>query len=182
MQSGNAAQAATKLTYPVSEVLVKVGDTVAEGDVVARLDTTDLDEQIKNLQAALSAEKQQSDLAVAQAQRRVEDARNQKKGLRGPGDGDMGKDAWDDLMRQASLSIEDAQDALRNAMLAQTTPSATAQNLKDLKRQRSQCEITAPAAGVITEIRRWPARPPPTLPPLRTRPPWRSWPRCASTM
>ena len=28
VQSGNAAQAATKLTYPVSEVLVKVGDTV----------------------------------------------------------------------------------------------------------------------------------------------------------
>ena len=152
VQSGNAAQAATKLTYPVSEVLVKVGDTVAEGDVVARLDTTDLDEQIKNLQAALSAEKQQSDLAVAQAQRRVEDARNQKKVYEDRGDGDMGKDAWDDLMRQASLSIEDAQDALRNAMLAQSTPSATAQNLKDLKRQRSQCEITAPAAGGITEI------------------------------
>jgi len=73
VQSGNAAQAATKLTYPVSEVLVKVGDTVAEGDVVARLDTTDLDEQIKNLQAALSAEKQQSDLAVAQAQHAVKE-------------------------------------------------------------------------------------------------------------
>lgn len=152
VQSGNTAQAATKLVYPVSEVLVKVGDVVAEGDVVARLDTADLDEQIKNAQAALGTEKQQSDLSVSQAQRRVEDARNQKKVYEDRGQGDMSDEAWDDLLRQASLAIEDAQDALRSAMLGAGASSATAQSLKDLKRQRSQCEITAPAAGVITEI------------------------------
>lgn len=152
VQSGNAAQAATKLVYPVSEVLVKVGDVVAEGDVVARLDTTDLDQQIKNAQAALGTEKQQSELSIAQAQRRVEDARNQKKTYEDRGQGDMSGEAWDDLLRQASLAIEDAQDALRNAMLGASASSATAQSLADLKRQRQQCEITAPAAGVITEI------------------------------
>lgn len=152
VQSGNAAQAATKLTYPVSEILVKVGDTVAEGDLVARLDTTDLDEQIKNAQAALGTEKQQSELAIAQAQRRVEDARNQKKIYEDRGQGEMSDEAWDDQLRQASLAIEDAQDALRSAMLSAGGSSATAQSLKDLKRQRGQCEITAPAAGVITEI------------------------------
>lgn len=152
VQSAAAAQAATRLPYAVSEVLVQVGDTVAEGDVIARLDTTELDSQIQTQSGALASESQQAQLNVAQAQRRLEDARNQKKIYEERGAGDLSSEAWDDLLRQASLAIEDAQDALTNAVSAAGAPSAGAQQLAELKRQRAECEITAPAGGVITQV------------------------------
>ena len=78
IQSAQVTQVAAAQTYPVAEVLVSEGDVVAEGDVLATLDTTDLDAQIKVQQEAVAAEKQQNDLSISQAQRRLEDARNQK--------------------------------------------------------------------------------------------------------
>ena len=42
-------------TYKVATVNVEVGDTVQEGDVIATLDTTDLDAQIKVQQEAVAA-------------------------------------------------------------------------------------------------------------------------------
>ncbi|MFL7790929.1 MAG: biotin/lipoyl-binding protein, partial [Anaerolineae bacterium] len=49
----------------VGEVLVEVGDTVAKGDILARLDTTQLALQVRQAQAALtSAESQLEQLKV----------------------------------------------------------------------------------------------------------------------
>ena len=151
IQSAQVTQVAAAQTYPVAEVLVSEGDVVAEGDVLATLDTTDLDAQIKVQQEAVAAEKQQNDLSIAQAQRRLEDARNQKTI-----DEDVAAD-WDQTerdakLRQDSLAIEDAQDVLVNAVTAADAPSAAAQQLKTLQNAKKQCTITAPCAGTITQV------------------------------
>lgn len=149
--SGQAAHVTTGLAYPVAEVKVQEGDTVAAGDVLVVLDTADLDRQISAAQQAYQVQAQQAELAVQQAARRVEDARNQKKiDEERAEDEDMSDGARDALLRTDSLAIEDAQDALRNAAVAQQGVTGT--ELKQLQAQRAQCSITAPQGGVITSL------------------------------
>lgn len=152
IQSGQVTQVATAQTYPVAEILVSEGDVVAEGDVIATLDTTDLDAQIKTQQQAVAAEKQQNDLSVAQAQRRLEDARNQKT-IDEDVTAEWEQSEKDAKLRQDSIAIEDAQDVLVNAVAAADAPSAAAQQLKTLQATKKECTITAPCAGVVTEVK-----------------------------
>jgi len=152
IQSAQVTQVAAAQTYPVAEVLVSEGDVVAEGDVLATLDTTDLDAQIKVQQEAVAAEKQQNDLSIAQAQRRLEDARNQKT-IDEDVTADWDQTERDTKLRQDSLAIEDAQDVLVNAVTAADAPSAAAQQLKTLQNAKKQCTITAPCAGTITQVK-----------------------------
>lgn len=50
VQSGSTANVTTQLTYPVKEILVQVGDPVSEGDVIARLDSGDLEKELAKKQ------------------------------------------------------------------------------------------------------------------------------------
>lgn len=152
IQSGQVTQVATAQTYPVAQILVSEGDVVAEGDVIATLDTTDLDAQIKTQQEAVAAEKQQNDLSVAQAQRRLEDARNQKT-IDEDVTAEWEQSEKDAKLRQDSIAIEDAQDVLVNAVAAADAPSAAAQQLETLQAAKKECTITAPCAGVVTEVK-----------------------------
>lgn len=152
IQSGQVTQVATAQTYPVAEVLVNEGDMVNEGDVLATLDTTDLDAQIKTQQEAVAAEKQQNDLSIAQAQRRLEDARNQKT-IDEDVTAEWEQSEKDAKLRQDSIAIEDAQDVLVNAVAAADAPSAAAQQLETLQAAKKECTITAPCAGVVTEVK-----------------------------
>lgn len=152
IQSGQVTQVATAQTYPVAQVLVSEGDVVSKGDVLATLDTTDLDAQIKTQQEAVAAEKQQNDLSVAQAQRRLEDARNQKT-IDEDTTAEWEQSEKDAKLRQDSIAIEDAQDVLVNAVAAADAPSAAAQQLETLQAAKKECTITAPCAGVVTEVK-----------------------------
>lgn len=152
IQSAQVTEVAAAQTYPVAEVLVSEGDIVAEGDVIATLDTTDLDAQIKVQQEAVAAEKRQNELSVSQAQRRLEDARNQKA-IDEKTTADWEQTERDAKLRQDSLAIEDAQDALVNAVTAADAPSAAAQQLKTLQNAKKQCTITAPCSGTVTQVK-----------------------------
>ena len=146
--SGETASVTTALPYPVAELLVSEGDTVAAGDVIAVLDTTELDSQIRTAQQTLSGAQAQAQLSVDQAVRHLEDARNQKK-IDDENPQDLPNASWESVMRQDSLAIEDAQDALNNAVLAQQNVSSA--ELASLRRQKEQCTITAPQAGFLRE-------------------------------
>ncbi|MDM8201021.1 efflux RND transporter periplasmic adaptor subunit [Allofournierella massiliensis] len=152
IQSAQVTEVAAAQTYPVAEVLVSEGDVVAEGDVIATLDTTDLDAQIQVQQEAVAAEKQQNELSISQAQRRLEDARNQKAIDEGV-TADWEQTEKDAKLRQDSLAIEDAQDVLVNAVAAADAPSAAAQQLKTLQSVKAQCTITAPCSGIVTQVK-----------------------------
>ncbi len=147
--SDTVCEVSTTLTYPVAELKVAVGDRVQEGDVIALLDTESLDADIAARQKDQSASAQKAQLAVDQAARRVEDAKNKKK-IDEERWGDMDRTAWDDLMRSDSLAIEDAQDALNNAILDQKSQSSS--DLQKLYQNKADCTITAPKAGVITSL------------------------------
>ena len=54
VESADVSTVTTDLKYTVEEVLVAVGDTVAEGDVICKLDTSDLESQIAKLKESLS--------------------------------------------------------------------------------------------------------------------------------
>ena len=152
IQSAQVTEVAAAQTYPVAEVLVSEGDVVAEGDVLATLDTTDLDAQIKVQQEAVAAEQRQNELSVSQAQRRLEDARNQKA-IDEEATADWDQAERDAKLRQDSLAIEDAQDVLVNAVTAADAPSAAAQQLKTLQNAKKQCTVTAPCSGTITQVK-----------------------------
>ena len=152
IQSARVTEVAAAQTYPVAEVLVSEGDVVAEGDVLATLDTTDLDAQIKVQQEAVAAEQRQNELSVSQAQRRLEDARNQKA-IDEEATADWDQAERDAKLRQDSLAIEDAQDVLVNAVTAADAPSAAAQQLKTLQNAKKQCTVTAPCSGTITQVK-----------------------------
>ena len=152
IQSAQVTEVAAAQTYPVAEVLVSEGDVVAEGDVIATLDTTELDAQIQVQQEAVAAEKQQNELSISQAQRRLEDARNQKAIDEGV-TADWEQTEKDAKLRQDSLAIEDAQDVLVNAVAAADAPSAAAQQLKTLQSAKAQCTITAPCSGTVTQVK-----------------------------
>lgn len=152
IQSAQVTEVAAAQTYPVAEVLVSEGDVVAEGDVIATLDTTDLDAQIQVQREAVAAEKQQNELSISQAQRRLEDARNQKAIDEGV-TADWEQTEKDAKLRQDSLAIEDAQDVLVNAVAAADAPSAAAQQLKTLQSAKAQCTITAPCSGTVTQVK-----------------------------
>lgn len=152
IQSAQVTEVAAAQTYPVAEVLVSEGDVVAEGDVIATLDTTDLDAQIQVQQEAVAAEKQQNELSISQAQRRLEDARNQKA-IDEDVTAEWEQTEKDAKLRQDSLAIEDAQDVLVNAVAAADAPSAAAQQLKTLQSAKAQCTITAPCSGTVTQVK-----------------------------
>lgn len=54
VKSGSVANVTTSQLYQVSEVLVQVGDHVNVGDVICKLDTTDLEKELAKLQKNLS--------------------------------------------------------------------------------------------------------------------------------
>lgn len=50
VQSGSVTNVTTSLSYPVQEILVQVGDTVRAGDVICRLDASDLEKELAQKQ------------------------------------------------------------------------------------------------------------------------------------
>lgn len=66
---------ATKFPGRVKEVLVREGDTVTKGQVLARIDTAELEAQLREAEAAVTESEQQLDQAIALlAQRKSESA------------------------------------------------------------------------------------------------------------
>ncbi len=58
VQSGSVTNVTTSLSYPVKEILVQVGDTVREGDVICRLDSSDLEKELAQKQKLLAENKE----------------------------------------------------------------------------------------------------------------------------
>lgn len=57
VQSASVTNVTTALSYPVEEILVQVGDFVREGDVICRLDASELEKELAQRQKQLSESK-----------------------------------------------------------------------------------------------------------------------------
>lgn len=58
VESAGVTNVTTNLSYPVAEILVQVGDTVRAGDVICRLDSSDLEKELEQKQKQLSENKE----------------------------------------------------------------------------------------------------------------------------
>ena len=98
VESQNFKQVASNLTYNVESVNVEVGDTVKAGDILAVLDSSDLQDQILQQQSALDS-----------SNVNTEYSKNYNDALAQINDGSYPE------IRNAKLSLDNAEEALRKA-------------------------------------------------------------------
>jgi RND family efflux transporter MFP subunit len=134
--------------------LVDIGDRVHEGQVLAEIDAPELDQQVRQAEAAL----QQAEAASDQAQASLEQGKvthdlaritaERSKALAGRGIVAQ----QDNDQSQAQLAAQDANvQALQKAVLAQQSNQAAAKaNLVRLQELQGYRQVRAPFDGVIT--------------------------------
>lgn len=113
--TGNVVSENTKKVFsyqglPIDDVLVEVGDTVKEGDILCILDTYSLENSIKRTQQTVSREQQAANLRLEDAKKALEDAKsNQKNNLSAE------LAAAEDAVKNAELALESAGLDVTNA-------------------------------------------------------------------
>ena len=105
---------------------VDIGDHVTNGQVIAEIDTPELDEQLDQAKAQLDQAQASLDLSKITA------------------------DRWTALLKTASVSEQDAAEKQSDYVLQQANVEAARANLKRLQDLKSFDNVAAPFAGVIT--------------------------------
>lgn len=103
VESQDMTKVSSKLTYRVESVNVEVGDKVNEGDVLAVLDSDDLQDQILQQQKALDSSNANTEYSLSNAEKNYNEALTQIN------DGSYPE------IRNAKLTLDNAEDALENA-------------------------------------------------------------------
>ena len=141
---------------PVTEVLVNEGDLVEAGQILVRIDRTDIQRDLRQARATLSASRADvriatSSLQVAAtdiAQRRAELERLERLATTGASSKVQRQDATRAL--QQALSEQEATNArLTSAEASETLALLEVERITALT---SQMDIRAPVAGRVTEI------------------------------
>jgi len=109
----------------VSAVYVEAGDHVRRGQVLARVDTSVLEPQVANLQAALELAQAEADLAAAEYHRAVA----------------VGK--------AGALSAEETERRRSNSVTAAAKVKVAAAQLAEAQARLARAQIRAPADGII---------------------------------
>lgn len=109
VESAEASYVHTTLNSTVNTVAVKVGDHVEAGDLLAQLDTSDLELSIAEQQAVISKISRQNQYAMENAQKKLEDAKS-------------------DISNNVDAELIAAENALRSAQ----------QNLNDARRDLNE--------------------------------------------
>lgn len=156
VESGDVANVTTQLTATVDEILVQVGDTVQEGDVICTLDSSDLEDQLAKLReqqsdTGESAQRsvEQAEKSLATAQENLTDAYNTYASAASALE--TARAAW----RPAYESIKAYQTAYDNALAAQAAAGAAlngdAQLLAaQVAQQSAQTSVTSAQQQVDT--------------------------------
>jgi RND family efflux transporter MFP subunit len=106
--------------------LVDIGDHVTNGQVIAQIDTPELDEQFAQAKAQLDQAKASLDLAKITA------------------------DRWKQLLKTASVSEQENAEKQSDYVLAQANVEAARANMQRLEDLKNYDNVTAPFDGVIT--------------------------------
>lgn len=80
----NSVEVFSEKTLPVTEVNVKVGDKVKKGDVIAKLDSSSLEQQLKARKAQKDATDKNVSAQISAAKKRLSEAVNGKKSGKNP--------------------------------------------------------------------------------------------------
>lgn len=127
VESGNSVNVFTKLTYPVLNIAVEVGDIIKEGDVLCQMDASDLESTIRQNEASLSSAQTKANYNLELAQKELDNARN-----------NIENDYNSELL-QAGSSVQSAQAAVERAETSLRSAQQTAVNArKDLRAARNE--------------------------------------------
>lgn len=110
----------------VKQRLVDIGDQVSAGQLLAELDTPEVDQQLRQAEA---------DLATAQANATLADATAKR---------------WADLRASEAVSPQEADEKIGDAAAKTALLAAARANLQRLRDLQGFKRITAPFAGVVT--------------------------------
>jgi multidrug efflux pump subunit AcrA (membrane-fusion protein) len=173
VSSATSRSVNAKASAEVTEILVKQGDTVKVGQVLARLNTSDISRSIQNArndvaEAEASANRNttwaQEDLTNAQnSYNSANDAYNSAQAAYAAAqavcvDPTNCAEAEYQAMKSAEQSRSQAESSLRQAQrsydsqVANDTTKSARRQLEDLQNQLKDYTITAPVAGTITEM------------------------------
>ena len=178
VSSSTSRSVNSQVSAEIKEVLVDIGDTVQVGQALARLDATDINRNIRNAGSDIATAQSSADQENAWAQddmnkardnsNRANDTYNQTRdaylnaeaacladpsgcdqtGLR---EKNQAYQNADQARSQASNSLDQAQRAFDKQASTDSTKTARRQ-LEELQSQLKDYTITAPVAGVVTEM------------------------------
>ena len=117
VESETGRKVYSTLTYPVESVNVAVGDVVQEGDVLAKLKTSDLELDIAQQQAAVNASKNQAAHQIEVSRKAYENAKeNYENDLNSNAlSAEQGVTQAENAVKQAKQQLDSAKAAARNA-------------------------------------------------------------------
>ncbi len=127
-QAGTQSKLSFRVAGRVSEVSVRVGEQVSSGDVIATLDPSDYELQVREAQAAV---------AQARAQQRSAQAAFERTRA---------------LYENQNASRQDLDTARAAADSARSQVSSLGQRVQLLRRQLEYCSLRAPASGTISRV------------------------------
>lgn len=110
----------------LKEWYVDIGDVVTNGQLLAEIETPELDEQLSQAKAEVDQTKAQLDLARTTAER------------------------WQNLLKTASVSEQETAEKVADYHLQQANMEAAKANLQRLEDLKAYDRVTAPFAGTIT--------------------------------
>lgn len=144
---------ATKFSGRVKELLVEEGDTVTAGQVLARMDTAELEAQLQEAEAAHNESEQQLDQAIALlAQRKSELALAEQEYERSRSLGEKGYTPLEKVEQRQSAKLT-AEAAVRSADAgierAKAAVAAAAARTKRIAETMKDSVLTAPRSGRI---------------------------------
>lgn len=117
VESETGRKVYSTLSYPVESVNVAVGDVVQEGDVLAKLKTSDLELDIAQQQAAVNASKNQAAHQIEVSRKAYENAKeNYENDLNSNAlSAEQGVTQAENAVKQAKQQLDSAKAAVRNA-------------------------------------------------------------------
>lgn len=143
VDSDNTAEVYTRLTAPVSQVAVKVGDRVQKDQVLLRLDGTEITRQI----AVEQATKNSTQASNEEALRAAQQAYNQAYNAYNQAVSEGGAEAVDrSALTEAESALAAAQSAYNNGTLASDA------TIGHLENDQASTTIISPMPGVVAQV------------------------------
>ena len=161
VRSGTVSTVTTTLAAKVVSVNVAVGDTVKKGDVIAALDTSDLDKQIADKQAQLRDANQQLADEVTRIQGQIDRARSSRTQTQAAQDALVNSATTArDNAKKAADTAKTAYDAAKSQYDTVSAAIANAQNaLQTAQSSRQTAYAAWQAAGGLTSVTTTPSSP-----------------------
>lgn len=153
IKSGDSTNIYSNLEYNVATINVAVGDVVKKGDVIATIDTTELEEEIAEAEQTLNANKVKNQSSLAQAQKNYDNAKYLY-------DNNLNTSIVnaETTLNKDKLTLEDNRKILeydkvmlQNGSLSQHDVDSAQMNYDNAQKAVAQDEVTLEAAKVTAQ-------------------------------